>query len=307
MPTFLHKDGLSISTQQRLALWVKRGTKSKPNLLMNNSARPIFMVAASFCCLLTGAFAQAQETQPAPTDAAQPTQAPSSGVLPLPSQTSPASGVQLPKPKKRRAPLFGPQIEFSQFLSSKTRSRFRPDTMRLNFGFGDPTPTLKGKILPDISVVYARNMVDGDKNRLFVISLGPEFRQAYVPSKIRRLIKQLQAYQAGGAQARGASGTPPTSNGPTPPGFPPPGFPPGGFPTGGPPIAPYYGVGANLLYASIKSPLENINGSGFGVGGSVFAGVVFRRRFTLEARVRATTSVRGYNFSRAGLNLGVRF
>ena len=266
------------------------------------------MVAASLCCLSTGALAQAQETQPS-----QPaTQAPFPGVSPLPAQTSPASRVEPPKPKKRRIPLFGPQVEFSQFLSSKTRSRFHPDTMRLNFGFGDPTPSLKGKILPDISVVYARNMVDGDRNRLFVISLGPEFRQAYVPSKIRRLIKQLQAYQAGGppsggVPSGGASGAPPTSNGPTPPGSLPPGFPPGGFPTGGPPIAPYYGVGANLVYASIKSPQEGINSSGFGVGGSVFAGVVLRRRFSLEARVRATTSVKGYNFSRAGLTLGVRF
>lgn len=291
------------------------GIRPKP-LLMNNPTRPIFMVAASLCCLLTGALAQAQETQPAqptpsqaeppPPDATQPTQAPSSGVL-LPSQISPASGVQLPKPKKRRAPLFGPQIEFSQFLSSKTRSRFHPDTMRLNFGFGDPTPSLKGKILPDVSVIYTRNTVNGDKNRLFVISVGPEFRQAYVPPKIRRLIKQLQASQAGGppsggAPSGGSPGAPPTSNGSTPPGFP-----PGGFPAGGPPIAPYYGVGANLVYANIKSPQEGINGSGFGVGGSVFAGVVLRRRFSLEARVRATTSVKGYNFSRAGLILGVRF
>lgn len=287
-----------------------RGTK--PNLLMNNSTRPIFMVAASLCCLLTGALAQAQETQPSQSA----TQAPFPGVSPLPAQTSPSSRVEPPKPKKRRIPLFGPEIEFNQFLSSKTRNRFHPDSIGFNFGIGDPTPSLKGSVLPDISVTIARNTVNGDRNKLFVISLGPEFRQVYIPAKIKRLIKaQIQAIQAGRAPSGTASGgsVPPTGNNPTPPAFPPNGGPLGGVPPSGfsfggvPPIVPYYGVGVNLLYANIKSPLEGINGSGFGAGSSVFAGVVLRRRFSLEARVRATTSVKGYNFSRAGLTLGVRF
>jgi hypothetical protein len=309
-----------------------RGTRPKP-LLMNNPTRPVFVVAASLCCLLTGARAQAQETQPtqiepappvqpapsqvkpASPDATQPTQAPSSGVL-LPSQISLASGVELPKPRKRRIPLFGPEIESNLFFSSKTRNRFRPDSLNLNFGFGDPTPSLKGSIRPDVAVTIARHTVNGDTNKLFLISLGPEFRQIYIPPKIKRLIKaQIQAIQAGRTPNGTASGAsvPPTGGSPPPPAFPPGGgsaggFPPGGFSPGGvPPVVPYYGVGVNLLYAHIKSPLEGINGSGFGAGGSVFAGVVFRRRFSLEARVRATTSVKGYNFSRAGLILGVRF
>jgi len=268
------------------------------------------MVAASLCCLWTGALAQSQETQPS-----QPTQAPSSGALPLPPQTSPASGVQLPKPKKRRIPPLGPEIESNVFFSSKTRNRFHPDSLNFGFGIGDPTPSLKGSILPDVSVTIARHTINGDKNKLFVISLGPEFRQVYIPPKIKRLIKeQIQAIKAGRAPSGTASSgsLPPTGSSP-PPAFPPGGgsaggFPPGGFSLGSvPPVVPYYGVGVNLLYANLKSPLENIDGSGFGAGGSVFAGVVLRRRFSLEARVRATTSVKGYNFSRAGLTLGVRF
>lgn len=63
----------------------------------------------------------------------------------------------------------------------------------------------------------------------------------------------------------------------------------------------------SALYAKVKVPGENIDGSGFGVGGSVFVGVSFKERAFLEARLRGTTSVRSANFSRAGLTFGVRF
>ncbi len=72
-------------------------------------------------------------------------------------------------------------------------------------------------------------------------------------------------------------------------------------------VLPYYGTSLNAVYAQVETPFNGRDSNGFGGAVSVFAGVAFSRRVYVEGRVRAATKVEGYNFSNAGVTLGVRF
>ncbi len=213
---------------------------------------------------------------------------------------APAASFPTEPPRaKRKLPLLGVDLEVSRMLSARTRRTFGGSTFSIGPGIGDIAPSLKGEITPDISLTEAKRTIAGSRNRLFVIEAGPQFRRAYVPPFVLRQIKAAQRRAIEAAQ----SGTPPTG---APPIGAPTGPPPGaGF--GPPPFVPYYGASADALYASVKVPSAGLSKSGFGVGGSVFVGVAIKSRFFVEARVRATTSVKSYNLSRAGLTVGLRF
>lgn len=187
-----------------------------------------------------------------------------------------------------RLPRVGVDIAYSYLLDSKTRATFGSGVTDFGLGFGNVTPSLEGKVGFDVSILRPRETENGIKSDALVISAGPEYRKVYIPGSVKAQIEQQQQQQF-------------------PPGVIPPGtqMPGGGY--GPPPILPYYGASVNLIYAQVDAPLVGADGNGFGIGGSVFAGVAFNNRFYLEGRVRATNQVEGFNFSRAGVTAGVRF
>jgi hypothetical protein len=189
--------------------------------------------------------------------------------------------------KKRFVPLIGPEVEASRFLSSKTRNRFGSSAFSIGPGWGSIRPSLDGKFGADLSLTSTSKTLGGNKNSLFAVSAGPEFRRAYVPAGTLRRIRAArqrarEQEKSGGQDTSGRRMAPP-------------------------PVLPYYGASVDALYAKVKVPGEGIDGSGPGVGGSVFAGLAFKSRAFVELRLRETTSVKSYNFSRAGLTFGLRF
>jgi len=229
-----------------------------------------------------------------------------SNTLPLPPQNSPslADVSAPPRPKKRGIPPIGPEVGFSYFFDRKTRDRFGATAVRLSLGVGVPKPSFKGKLGADISFTMASHDFLGSRDRLTLISVGPEYSRAFIPGFVKRKIEaQRGAVSSGGAPSDGSappSGTPAPPNG-TP-------APPSGLPAGfSPPFLPYYGASLNVVYANVKVPAEGIRGSGLGGGGSVFFGVIFKRKVILESRVRASTNIKGLNFSGSSLSLGLRF
>lgn len=221
-----------------------------------------------------------------------PSPTPSAGTInPSASMAAQIEG----KPRaKRRFPLLGVDLELARLLSAKTRSRFGGSAIGIGPGIGDIDASLNGDLSPDVSLISSSRTVAGSRNRLFVVSAGPQYRRAYVPPGILRRIKEARRR----AQEAAASGAPPTGA---------PTGPPADLSFGPPSLVPYYGASLDALYASVKVPADGLNSSGFGGGGSVFIGIVAKSRFFVEGRVRATTSVKSYNFSRAGLTFGLRF
>lgn len=192
----------------------------------------------------------------------------------------------------QRKPSIGADIGYAYLLDSKARSAFGSGVVDYGLGFGSIAPSLEGKVGLDISILRPRDTQNGVKSDALVISVGPEYRKVYLPgNSIDRVIAQQQQNQ----QQQ----------------LPPDAFPPGtpiprnvgGLPS----TLPYYGASVNLIYAQVNAPDAGVDGNGFGVGGSVFAGLTFNSRFYLEGRVRATSDVESFNFSRAGVEAGVRF
>jgi len=218
-------------------------------------------------------------------------------VSPAPTPANPASiAAQIeagrPRARKRRIPPIGVDLEVATFLSAKTRSRFGASTFTIGPGIGDVAPSLSGKLSPDIAITTADKGRNGFRNKLLVVSVGAQYRRVYIPPAVLRQIKAARQR----AIEAGQGGT-----GPGAPTGPPPGF------SGPPPILPFYGASLSALYAKVRVPSDALNKSGIGLGTSVFAGVAFKNSAFLELRVRATTSVKSYNFSRAGITFGVRF
>ena len=192
---------------------------------------------------------------------------------------------------QRRFPRIGADVGYAYLLDSKARSAFGSGVVDYGVGFGNITPTVNGRISPDISIVRPRQTTGGVRSDALIISAGPEYRKVYIPGNVQKIIQQQQQQQQQN--------------------LPPDAFPPGTpMPSGvggPPPVLPYYGASANLVYAQVDAPLQGADGNGFGLGGSVFAGVTFNDRFYLEGRLRATTAIEGFNFSRAGITAGIRF
>ena len=188
--------------------------------------------------------------------------------------------------RAQNLPRVGADIGYAYLLDSKARQAFGSGVTDIGLGFGNITPPVDGKVGLDVSILRPKDTRNGVQSDALVISAGPEYRKLFLPNFNQVL------------------------GGPQPP------LPPGAFPPGTkiprpigalPSTLPYYGASVNLIYAQVKAPFEGTNGNGFGVGGSVFAGVSFNNRFYLEGRVRATSAIEGFNFSRAGVTVGLRF
>ncbi len=185
-----------------------------------------------------------------------------------------------------RSPRIGADVGYSYLLDSKARSVFGSGVTDIGLGFGNISPSVDGKTGLDVSILRPRQTENGIKSDALVISAGPEIRKLYLPGFNRAMGQPQQQ-------------------------LPPSVFPPGtkmpkqigGLPS----TLPYYGASLNLVYAQVDAPSEGVDGNGFGVGGSVFAGISFNDRFYLEGRVRANSAVKGFNFSRAGITAGIRF
>ena len=192
---------------------------------------------------------------------------------------------------QRSFPRIGADIGYSYLLDSKARAAFGSGVIDYGVGFGSITPSIEGKLGLDLSILRPSETRNGVQSDALVISVGPEYRKVYIPGNVQKIIAQQQQQQ----------------NQQFPPGTIPPGTQMPAGVGGPPPILPYYGASANLIYAQVDAPFEGVDGNGFGVGGSLFAGVTFNDRFYLEGRVRATSNVESFNFSRAGVEVGVRF
>jgi hypothetical protein len=241
-------------------------TSSKSTTNIHNFRYHALLAMASL--MVSDASASHAQTTPEPV--LEPAQG---SATPTPATTpEPASTEEPKKPKKRRIPPLGPEFEVFYLLDSKTRDRFG-STSGIGPGFGSTIPRMKARIRPDFSLLRADKTVDGEKNKLFVLSVGPEYRNVLVPSRYRSDSSGLSNGQA----------------------------------TKVPSFVPYYGVGLNAIYAKVKVPGEGLDESGFGVGGTLMLGVAIKRNAVIEARVRATTKVEGYGFSGVGLTFGLRF
>lgn len=243
---------------------------------MRFASRPLVTHLIGVPFLLAGASACRAQSTADPSSVAPQSVAPISA----PSQSVPGAVEQ--RQRKRFLPLFGPDVEYSYFLGEKTRSRFGSTIFSIGPGIGDETPSLKGEFGSDFSITSAKNRQNGFESKLFLVSVGPEYKRVYIPPQVKRAM----------AAARSATAT---------------GAPPEMGTQGPPPFLPYYGASANILYARIKSPLDGVDGSGLGAGGSVFVGLSIRSRAFIETRLRATTPIKNFNFSSVGLSLGLRF
>ena len=182
-------------------------------------------------------------------------------------------------------PRIGADIGYSYLLDSKARSVFGSGVTDIGLGFGNVNPSVDGKVGLDVSILRPKQTDNGIKSDALVISAGPEYRKLLLSGSNRSGAK---------SQVKLPRSTFPSST---------------NFSNIGdlPSTLPYYGASVNLVYAQVNAPTAGVDGNGFGVGGSVFAGVAFNNRFYLEGRVRANSAVEGFNFSRAGVTAGIRF
>jgi len=240
---------------------------------------PIVLVTPVLLCASSLAQAQSVADSPAPVSA-------------NPASLSAQIEAGRPRERRRRLPRIGVDLEVATFLSAKTRSRFGASTFSIGPGIGDIAPSLRGELSPDIAITTADRGQNGFRNKLLVVSLGAQYRRVYIPPAI---LRQIKAARQRAIEAAGGGTDPGAPTGP-PPGF-----------SGPPPLLPFYGASLSALYAKVRIPADALDKSGLGLGTSVFAGVAFRNRAFVELRLRATTSVKSYNFSRAGITFGVRF
>ena len=187
--------------------------------------------------------------------------------------------------RKRRIPLLGADFEFTSWLDSKTRARFGATVVDISPGIGGTGASPQGELGFDLVLSGASRNQNDARNRFFLVELGPEFRRALISPRLLREIERQKR-----ATKDAPSGPAPASQEVK-------------LPT----LLPYYGASLDAVYANLKVPSDGVNGAGLGVGGSVFAGVSARNRLFIEGRLRATTPVKGFNFSSAALSLGLRF
>ena len=199
-----------------------------------------------------------------------------------------------PEPKKRKFPRIGPEVGYQYFLDSKTRERFGSSVLSFGVGGSGVGAGFNGNVGVDFSILRADQTTGGVRDKAFLVILGPEYRRAYIPAKAIKAIKaqmRARAEQSGAPVSNDSNELPPQvleqiANAP---------------------VLPYYGASLNAIYGNIDAPNARLDDSGFGIGGSLFAGVSFKRRAFLEARVRVTNDIKSYNFSTAGLTFGLRF
>lgn len=88
------------------------------------------------------------------------------GALALLGSTAHAQG--------RAFPPIGPDIGYSYFLDSKTRSVFGSSATEYGIGFGKTTPSLGGRVGLDLSIVRPKQDTVTGENKALVIFAGPQ-------------------------------------------------------------------------------------------------------------------------------------
>jgi len=243
---------------------------------MFNLRLAILAAIASLLCAST-LRCRAQTVAPTAVPTAQPSAA-------SPTPAAPSEDNAKPH-KKLKIPEIGAQLASTTFLNSKTRAQFGSRIVDLSPGIGNPTPSLKGRWSPDLSLTTFSQGETVGTNKLYMLGLGAKFERAYVtPGRLR----EIEAHRAARAAAKAAGQTVEFHHAP-------------------PPFLPYYGFTIGGTYAKVEVPAQNIDGYGAGVDGSLLAGVEYGGKYFLEARLYGTTPVKGYNFSATTVELGMRF
>ncbi|RYZ64079.1 MAG: hypothetical protein EOP09_16535, partial [Proteobacteria bacterium] len=191
-------------------------------------------------------------------------------------EVKPAAEV-LPDAKKRRIPPIGLDLEVIYLLDSKARENFGSTVVSIGPGLGNITPSIKGKWGLDFSLTRTDNSVEGNKNKLFMLAIGPEYRRIYIPSKYRDALKEARAAAEAGQNSVQQEDTALHK----------------------PAFLPYYGASLNAIYAQFEVPGRALDESGFGVGGTILAGATIKQRAFVEARLRAASNIKTFNFSGA--------
>lgn len=167
-------------------------------------------------------------------------------------------------------PMYGANVGVQSLLSSESRKLFGNNSISFSPGFG-PAFTKQGlSIQPGVSVFSAKHEVNGQENKAFIISLGPNFRYG--------LVKPLDVEMVDGEpKARFRA------------------------------FAPFVEAGINLVYADLSIRSEGISKRQFTVGGSFAIGTSITKNAFLKLKVQVVPKIKSYDFSTAGVEFGVRF
>lgn len=185
-----------------------------------------------------------------------------------PAQTPPPPGDE--KPKRPYIPFYGASVGFQQVLSSSARDRFGNSGISFSPGFGPAFAKPGLLILPGFSILTLRKDEDGERNKAFLLAVGPSFRYGFS--------KPFTLETVDGR--------------PTP-----------RFKL----FSPYVEVGPRLVYADVSDHTDGFGAKRLSYGGSFTLGTSVTKNAFIEAKLRVMPKIESYNFSTVGVEFGLRF
>ncbi len=212
------------------------------------------MNKSTFLALVLLASPQALKAQTTPPDQA-PVSNPSDGSV----------DVGLPY-----IPLYGGSVGFGSLFSSRSRGTFGRSGISLAPGLGPAFTKYGLSLAPGFNFFHASSLVDGERNQIFLVSLGPNFRYGLVKPITAKLVDGKPVYH---------------------------------FRT----FAPFLEAGVSLVYGDLSVHSEGISNKTLTVGGNFAIGTSITKNAFVRATLRILPLIDSYDFNRYGFELGVRF
>lgn len=167
-------------------------------------------------------------------------------------------------------PIYGGSVGFGNLLSGRSQDTFGGSGISLAPGLG-PVYTKYGlSLAPGFNFFSARKDVGGDRNKVFLLSLGPNLRYGFV--------KPITVTKVDGK---------PVFH----------------FRT----FAPFAEAGVSLVYGDLSVHSAGISNKTLTVGGNFALGTTLGKNAFVRATLRIQPLIDSYDFNRYGVELGLRF
>lgn len=206
--------------------------------------------------------------------------------LAMPQDTPQNTPPSQPDPDKKPKRYFYIGPDFGVFLptNSRTQSRFGSAWFDFGPGIGAIAGIRSGgKISPDLHFASQ----DNNGNHVFLALLGVEYKYPLLSGR-------PAGKKSGDKEPKsGESGNEPQTESKM---------------RGRPSVLPYVGASGDLAVVDLHSDEDNVHsGVRTGIAGSLFTGLRFGERAFLEARYRATSTIKTFDLSGVNISAGYRW